>query len=760
MIQRPRFRRHFHVDYTARDEVTLLSEGGPVRLEGPLLRRLAPLVDGRRSAEEIASSLAGELSPVDVAFGLAWLEEQGYLVESGGEPPDEMEAFADALMVDPVEARRRLRERSVTVTALRGLSTEPLKRSLRELGVRLDDRGDDPIDDRSDGPIEDPIDRGSDLTVVVAASYLDAALAELDRRARSDGRCWMLVKPVGTRLWIGPLFEPGRRGCWLCLAERLRGWRPMDGGAEAPAAPQPAVGSTLQTALGLAATAALEWVLRGASPELAGALITIDVMTLESARHPFVPRPACPVCGSSRRRVASPAAGPGSPLQLRSRSKVYSPGGLGRAATPAETLARYRHLVSPLTGIVDRLTPSREETHDLLHVYTAAYAEPAGPAGPAGPGGEAPRLPRDRRRSAGRGVTPEQARAAALCEALERYSGFFRGDERRIEASYRQLGESAVHPNACLRVSDRQLAEREAWNRLDLPYHWVPERFDERRPVDWVPAWSLSREGRRWLPAAYCYYGYPLAPDHRFCRADSNGCAAGSCLEEAILQGFLELVERDAWALWWYNRAPRPGVRLDSFREPYLAALREWLARLGREVWVLDLTTDLGIPVFVALSREVPRRAGDLILGAGAHLDPGVAILRALTEVNQFLPGFLAGRPRQILSAEPGEAAAYLLPDPSRPWREAEDFPVLERADLREEVELCVDRARRCGLEVLVVDQTREEVGLPVVRVVVPGMRLFRARFAPGRLYDVPVALGWLDAPLAEPELNPIHVLI
>ncbi|HEV8582708.1 MAG TPA: TOMM precursor leader peptide-binding protein [Thermoanaerobaculia bacterium] len=727
MIQKPRFRRHFHVDCSAAQEVTLFCESGPVRLESPLLRFLAPLIDGRRSAEEIARCLEKELSPIDVAFGLSWLEEQGYVVEAGDEAPAGWEELADALMLDVSAARRRLQERSVAVAAAGDVPVEPLERSLRKLGVRVTGEG--------------------DLTVVLAESYLEESLSDFDRRARAGGFSWMLIKPVGTFLWIGPLFEPRQRGCWLCLAERLRAWRRVEGLPESSCVPQPAVDSSVLTGLSLAATEALKWILQGSNPALERTLITFDVRTLASARHAYSPWPGCPVCGPA-------APGPPSPPKLQSRSKAFTPGSGDRAATPAATLRRYGHLVSPITGIVDRLTPSREETHDLLHVYTAAYAEPAAP------GRSGPRLPRERRRSAGRGITPEQAQAAALCEALERYSGFFQGTESRVEAAWRELGDSAIHPNACLRISDRQLAERDAWNRLDLPYHWLPEPFDEHRPVEWVSAWSLTSGGRKWLPAAYCYYDVPLPPEHRFCRADSNGCAAGSCLEEAILQGFLEIVERDAWALWWYNRAPRPGVRLDSFREPYLVALREWFARLGREVWVLDVTTDFGIPVFVAVSREVPHRAGDLILGAGAHLDPAVALVRALTEVNQFLPGFLAGRPRQILSADPGDAASYLLPDPSRPSRGAEDFPVLTRPDLRDEVELCVDRARRCGLEVLVVDQTREEVGLPVVRVVIPGMRLFRARFAPGRLYDVPVSLGWLEKRLAEPELNPIHVLI
>ena len=62
------------------------------------------------------------------------------------------------------------------------------------------------------------------------------------------------------------------------------------------------------------------------------------------------------------------------------------------------------------------------------------------------------------------------------------------------------------------------------------------------------------------------------------------------------------------------------------------------------------------------------------------------------------------------------------------------------------------------GMEMLVPAQTRTDVGMPVVKVVVPGLRHFWARFAPGRLYDVLVALGWRPAPRAEEDLNPVPV--
>jgi ribosomal protein S12 methylthiotransferase accessory factor len=63
-------------------------------------------------------------------------------------------------------------------------------------------------------------------------------------------------------------------------------------------------------------------------------------------------------------------------------------------------------------------------------------------------------------------------------------------------------------------------------------------------------------------------------------------------------------------------------------------------------------------------------------------------------------------------------------------------------------------------MEMLVLDLTRADAGMPVAKVIVPGLRHFWARFAPGRLYDVPVAMGWLERPVPEAELNPTPVFV
>jgi ribosomal protein S12 methylthiotransferase accessory factor len=67
-----------------------------------------------------------------------------------------------------------------------------------------------------------------------------------------------------------------------------------------------------------------------------------------------------------------------------------------------------------------------------------------------------------------------------------------------------------------------------------------------------------------------------------------------------------------------------------------------------------------------------------------------------------------------------------------------------------------VEIARTNGLETIVLDQSRPDLGLSVVKVIVPGLRHFWPRFAPGRLYDVPVKMGWLAEPLTEEQLNPL----
>ena len=228
----------------------------------------------------------------------------------------------------------------------------------------------------------------------------------------------------------------------------------------------------------------------------------------------------------------------------------------------------------------------------------------------------------------------------------------------------------------------------------------------------------------------------------------------------------MELVERDSVGIWWYNRLRRPGVDLASFDDPYLLDLQEYYRQNQRELWVLDLTTDLGIPAFVTVSRRIEGEYERILLGYGAHFDPKIAILRSVTELNQIGLGIDG---QDVEQMEPGmqkwmttatlENQPYLVPNPEVPAKVYTDYPQLWSDDIYEDVLTCAKIAKEAGMETLVLDQTRPDIGLKVVKVIVPGLRHFWSRFGVGRLYDVPVKTGLLSASLKEEEMNPMPMV-
>jgi ribosomal protein S12 methylthiotransferase accessory factor len=567
--------------------------------------------------------------------------------------------------------------------------------------------------------------------LVAVADYLDPQLEDFNRDALRSGSPWMLVRPRGAIVWIGPVFAPGRGACWACLAARLRAVREAWNLPERREDDAPVT----QIALDLAALEAARW---RRQPDTPARLLTFDTRTLQQQEHIVVPRPDCAACGHPSPRHDF------RPLILESREKVFTLDGGHRTALPEQTFERYEHLVSPLTGIVHDVRRA-EGDPGTLHTFHARHNFRINVRKP-------PSL------SMGKGMTSAQARTGALCEALERYCGVFRGDEPLERAAFRDL-DDAVHPHACLGFSERQYDTREEWNRYAPSVLWTPERFREDAETGWAPAWSLTHQRKRHVAAQFCYYRCP-AGNHRFASADSNGNAAGTSVEDAVLQGLLELIERDASGIWWYGRIRRPAVLIDT---PYVRTMTRTYAAEGWQLRLLDLTTDLGIPVCAAVATgEEP---GAFMVGYGAHLDPAMAASRAITEANQTLS---SGRPRQtVYASSVGAPASGARPGADAPTHFLEPDGVRETTtvampsdDLRDDVAAIVAVLARSGLEVIALDQTREDVGLPVVKVIVPGLRHVRPRFASGRLYDVPHGLGWVERPMREEELNPLHPLL
>jgi ribosomal protein S12 methylthiotransferase accessory factor len=731
-----------------------VSEEGAWTLQGTLFEKVVPLLDGVRTPEQIVAELA-PAKPAEIYYVLEFLEKRGHLTDRvpGRDGPDE--AYWASLDIDPGSAWAAIRAGRVRIRSVGSVDPAPLIRAVKEAGLNLTDA--------------DP-----DLEVVVTDDYLRGELPGWAAEARAANVPWMVVRPLGREFWIGPLFParaaiPGAGGsaespaaCFTCLQHRLRRnqqvqefLRSRNGWPD----PLPTAVAALPAAIGAACQlAAVECAkfLAGAPHNLDNRLLSMDTRTWVARKHALVRYPACPVCGDP------PQERPG-PVHLTHRSAKPSEGSGHRASPPEETLKKYEHLISPIAGIVSMI----EAPAGTGGVFQVCI------------GGANGAIPLDsmasfkvsfRHRSAGKGPTSVQARASALAESLERYSTEYTGAEFRTLASFRELGGDAIHPNSVMGFSDRQFQDREAWNARGSRFNTVPEPLDPDHSIPWTPVWSLTEERAKYLPTQFLFFPGPTvwpAPRPRCCRACSNGNAAGNNLEEAVLQGFMELVERDATAIWWYNRLRRPGVDLASFQLSYLTELAAHYLTLDRDLWALDLTHDLGIPVFAALSCNRKTR-GQVLFGLGCSLDPAVALLRAFAELNQFVSGLGAESQcalgddetlRWLRTATP-ENQPYLLPDSSLPPRRRQDFDNATSGDLLEDIRFCRRVVEGKGMEMLVIDLTRADAGMPVAKVIVPGLRHFWARYAPGRLYDVPVAMGWLERPHTEAELNPNPVFV
>jgi ribosomal protein S12 methylthiotransferase accessory factor len=743
---RPRFKAHLTVRVVGTDKVFLVAEDGHHLVRGEAAAAVVPYLDGHHTTAQIVDRVRGRVSFADCVAALTSYHRFGHITGTlDGALSRPIAAAWEARGVDPTMAAERLAHGQVRLAVVGAVDTGPTAAALEAAGLRV-----------HQVPWQQLADVDSTAAVVLTDEYLDGRLADVDAAMRRRGRPWLLAKPTGTEMWLGPYFRPGHTGCWHCLSERLDGNRPVGQylrRVTRDSTPIRASVAALPSFLGVAAhlvAGAVATVVAGASPVLEGRLVSLDTVTLAAEHHQLVKQPQCRACGDAAL------------WRPDDEVRVHpDPVDASFRVMPAEkTLARLDKHVSRLLGAVTKV--HRVPSDPLVHSYVAGHNFAV----------QADNIDGLRRtlrgQSGGKGRTDTQAQASAVCEAIERYCGVWRPERPTTVASYADLGpERTVDIGDVLLFSPAQYAHRTGCDHGRL--HRVPMPLEPSRPIAWSAGWSLTTERVRLLPAAYAWFGHPDLRRDPFCFPDANGNAAGNTVAEAVLHGFLELVERDGVALWWYNRVQRPAVDLDD--DPYANRLREFYAGQGRELWVLDLTADLAIPTFAAVSRRVDHPVEDVLLGFGAHLDARLALSRALTELNQFLPA-VSGRGadgaadyheddpatltwwRDIRVAD----QPWLLPDPAAKPSRLDSFPHRPGRDLADSVRTCVESARAAGLEVIVFDQSRPDIELAVVKVVVPGLRHFWRRLGPGRLYDVPVALGWLDTATAEADCNPLSV--
>ena len=689
---------------------------------------------GGKSFRELVRELERDFPPPAVHEALKRLIERRYVVPASPASAGAAAAYWASLGLPPETAERNLQNLRVRIQAIDVEGATELEAALRKLRVRI-------------------VKRSADLTVTLVSDYLERALSELNRQHLADRTTWILAQPSGIFPLVGPVFRPGESACWTCLADRMKRNREVKTLLEREQARCVAVSPLARHSLGqsgieLAALEIAKAIAADFRTPLSDHIISLDLLGATTVKHHVARRPQCPSCG--RRKLRDPRREP-MPIELDAGGKLLMTSGGYRTVSPSATVARFRKHVSPLTGVVSRLEKIEADLPLNTNYYaTHNFSAPARTV-------DELRAGLSSAGSFGKGSTAEQGEASALMEAIERYSGIFQGEEIRATRRFTDFpAGDAIAPNDILLFSEAQLRGEASADPHGAPSS--PTLFDRSAKIEWSPVWSLRDRRFRHVPTSLAYFFY-RGPGE--INADSNGCAAGNTLAEAIVQGFLELVERDAYATWWYNRVRRPQVDLGQLDDSYVRDLRTRLAETGRRLWVLDVTSDLGIPTFVSVLHWMQNSQENIEFGSGAHFDSRIALLRALTELNQFLSIGLMGGGSGEKSSLDGSTPLRLQ---DHPFLMPSDQPAVQPGfgskvgglDAREQVTACVRLAERAGLDFLVLDQTRTDIEAPVVRVIVPGLRHFYRRFAPGRLYDVPVKLGWLERPLREDELNPI----
>lgn len=756
MLDYHRLKRHVAYFVLDAANVFLYSETQSFHFSGKAYPVLLPRLHEGVSLRALLADPFPGLTMVELIYAVECLKQQHMIshfpAAPGGQAGADDNLFWDSLGQDASQVQRRLSDSTISLLNLtEDVDSAALVHSLARQG----------IDVRAAHA-----DRTT-LQVVLVDDYLDQRLEEINRINHQRQHPWLLAKPGGALMWVGPLMAGDATACWRCMQHRIRYRRKLgeylrvhQRAGAGKSARQIHFSCATDIAMALITAEIVKFlVLQNEAERLAHVpamqhVITIDAFTYQHDRHAVIRRPQCACCGNARLIAEQQSRPPvlDTATTLRNRDA-----GLRLRSAQEVSDALQRH-ISPIIGIIGAtsifiqagdehgITTSVAAEHNfaLIDSDTSYLQE------------------RIRSCSGGKGTTLIQAQASALCESIERFSGMYQGDEMQITCTMAELS-NAIHPNACLLFSDTQYRDRERINASASRIGWVPQRFDPEQPVAWTPLWSLGDQQFYYLPTSYCFYGHAREHQADFARADSNGCAAGSSLAEAVLQGFLELVERDAAALWWYNRSVRRGVDWHSFDQPYLHAVAQFYAGCGRAFWVLDITSDLGIPCFVALCAKLGAPAEEITFAFGAHFDASIALLRAVTELNQIMPN---------LNSDQGATLQSLGGEALRWWNEArladhpylcannlaarvhESYPKTTEWTLAQALEACLDCARQHGLNVLVLDQSRPDADLAVVRVVVPSLRHFWPRFAPGRLYTCANAVS------TEAELNPFPIFI
>ncbi len=437
-----------------------------------------------------------------------------------------------------------------------------------------------------------------------------------------------------------------------------------------------------------------------------------------------------------------------------------------RRKAAEETIFKARRLIDSRVGIINSLWEYPARSGDVgLYYYGTKIAETSRYF-------KSLRLTGNRS-GGGAALVKDLAIAKAIGESVERYCASMYDEEELIYASFEEMGREAIPPDHFTLFSEQQ------YLREGFPF----SRFTTKTKLRWISGHSLIHHRQIYVPALFVYVPYRgVTREELIYSPTSNGLAAASTVEEAILKGICEVVERDAYVIMWLNRLSAPGLEICGCHNDAVKELAEGFKACGIKLFINDITTNLQIPTLAVLAVTESGEDPAAFVAAAAHLDPMVALLKSLEEAGQTrfgLKDFMAQTApdrwmKEATKVDELFAHPLFYADISRLSKLAfisrhpkrvkfEELENKSQGDITSDLSICLKMIASRGLDVIVVDITTPDIadtGLCVVRTIIPGTQPLDVQFGcpylgGKRLYEVPRILGYRNEDTREEDINP-----
>ena len=320
----------------------------------------------------------------------------------------------------------------------------------------------------------------------------------------------------------------------------------------------------------------------------------------------------------------------------------------------------------------------------------------------------------------GKGISKDHAKASAMMEGFERYSAERKDYDETVAATLSEIEE---------------LGEYIDPKSLNLPKEFEKKGIDDLN-LEWNKCKDIISDEEYYIPTNAIFHPYTHEDNiNSLFKSNTNGLASGNILEEAILHGMFEVIERDAWSIFELTHKNYAQIDLDSIESEVINDIIEKFESEGIKIKLMDFTADIKIPTIAASADDtVTKDAGLLTLGMGTHLDPEVAILRALTEVAQSRATQINGAREDTVRADFSREAGYERMKRINKYYFRQEEEQIKLSDIEnkstssitKDIEIVKNELIKNDIEkILYVDLTRPELDVSVVRVVIPEMEVY-----------------------------------